>query len=218
MHRRLHFGPAELPWDELEAQWMRELGARGPRAEAAWSALFAVYGRLFVKRLMLFGLDPEEAQDAAQELWVEISRAAPRWRGEQPVRVYLLGFLKLARVQHFRRRGRRPAAESLDDEAVLDEVDALGAPGQAAGVAPEDWLDFVRCVRRVFARFELDAPALAQLLLLCHVEGLSLEETAEEVGGDATLAKGRVFTARRRIEPELRPCLELWPNREAGQR
>jgi len=214
MHTRNTFKDGDAACDAAEAQWMRELAARGPSAEAAWDALFRAYGQLFVKRLAWkFHPDTEKARDVAQELWIEIARSAHRWPENVPVRIWLRGFLRIAWLRDLDEREERSQLKSIDVEAVLVEVETLLSSGAST---PEDWFDFVRCVRRVFGRFETAHPNMAQLLLLRHVEEMSLEEIAELLGGDANLAKSRVYSARQLIGPDLHDCLELWPNWQRG--
>lgn len=199
---------AQLAGDEAQA------------ADAALTALVMVYGPLFVARLHFYGLPVEDAQDAAQELWMEIARAAPRFRGESPVRSFLLGFLKTAKTRYFSERGKLPPLDSASDDAVAASMElTMQALGPTAAQA-DGWadFDFLRCVRRAFAAFEQKHPRLASLLLLRHVEELSLEEIVALVGGRPEQAKAEVFSARNRFRPDVDPCLGLWTNRGRGKR
>ena len=82
--------------------------ARGvPHAEAALTNLFNAYGALFVRRLNSFHIELDDAREIAQDLWIEIARAAVRYRPDRgPVRFFLLGFLRTARLRYFRRAAR----------------------------------------------------------------------------------------------------------------
>lgn len=216
MHRRHDFKQGDPAWETLERQWMEQLAVGGREARDALSNLFRAYNPLFVKRLRLFGLADEDAQETAQELWLEVARAAPRYEGQAPVRLFLLGFLKTAKLRHFSDRKDEPRIDSLSDDDVVAQSEvslALLAHPAAAGPG---WLDFVRCVRGAFAAFEREHPRLARLLLLRHVEEWSLDEMAQQLGGNAERAKAEVYSARRKFEPTVADCLELWPNRSGG--
>jgi DNA-directed RNA polymerase specialized sigma24 family protein len=211
-HVRQDFREADEATEASEARWMRALGAGGPEAEAAFTSLHAVYGKLFVRRLRRLGLEPDDAQDAAQEVWLDVIRAAPKWRGDVPVRVYLRGFLRIAQLRWSSNRKDAPAFETFVEPDDVDGRVATMVPALSSGT-PDEWSDFVRCVERALARLEHVQPRLVQLLLLHHVAEASLEEIVEVLGGDAKLAKSQLFSARRRAEPDLLPCLDLWPNR-----
>jgi len=216
MHRRSDFKQGDPTWDPLEAQWMAQMAAGGPAADEALSSLFMVYGPLFVARLHHYGLDPQEAQDVAQDLWMEVARAAPRYRADAPVRSFLLGFLKTAKTRYFSERGKLPPLASTSDEVVAATMEL--AMQELSDALPDDWdrFDLVRCVRRAFAAFERAHPHLARLLMLRHVEEMSLEEIVALLGGITERAKAEVFSARNKFRPDMTPCLGLWPNRKRG--
>ncbi len=209
MHVRPDFFERDASWDALEARWMQGLKDGGPAAEAAFTSLYTVYGKLFVKRLVRFGLPPAQAHEVAHDLWLEVMRAAPKWRGETPVRIYLLGFLRFARLRWFTKR--KEPVEAAFVEADDGEGGAVLPPMSSS---PEDLFDFERCVERALQRLGLAHPRAVQLLELHHKEGMSLDEMAKLLGSDAKLVKSQLFAARRKAEPELLPCLELWPNRD----
>jgi len=220
MHVRTDFSLKNPEWDEIEAQWMNELAVGGPGGRNALTRLFKVYGKLFERRLHRMGMR-QQAEDIAQGLWLEISRAAPRYRGEMPVRVFLLGFLKMACRRFFSELGKEPKELELDEQRDGQEDDTpmvFAPPVSTASKAGVEWFDFRRCVRRALAKFEERNPGMHKLLLLRHVEELSLDEMAEELGGSANRAKGEVFAARRKFSPLIEPCLKLWPDRARSAR
>jgi RNA polymerase sigma factor (sigma-70 family) len=222
MHLRRDFKAADPSWDAAEGRWMRQLAAGDPDAESAWASLFTAYGRLFVKRLAFNGVAIDQVQELAQDLWMEVLRAAPRWRGEAPVRHFLYVLLRDSSARHFKQRERLPKVDSLSEdnafgEADTTEVEAAMALLAHSSATQDEWFDFIRCVRGALIEFEKAHPHLASLLLLRHVEELSLEEIAKQVGGDAELAKSQVFSAREKFRPKVRPCLDLWPNRKRGE-
>lgn len=190
---------------------MAQIAAGGTGADAGLSSLFEAYGRLFVARLHYYGLAIEEAQDAAQDLWMEVYRAAARYDAGTPVRLFLLGFLKIARRRYFSTRSKLPTLDSTSDEAVAASVE-LAMQSLAPASASIGFADFVRCVRRAFAAFEREHPRLAKLLVLRHIEEMSLEEIASETGDTADRVKAQVFSARNRFRPGAEDCLELWPH------
>ncbi len=216
MHRRTDFKQGDPACEVAEARWMAQIADGGPAADKALTSLFLAYNRLFVERLHYYRLDPAEAVEVAQDLWMEVARAAPRYRSDAPVRSFLLGCLKTARLRYFSDRARLPAVASTSDDAVASAVD-LALQVLAPSLADHSALfDVARCVRRAFAGFEQDHPRLARLLLLRHVEELSLDEIVALLGGRTEAAKAEVFSARNKFRPLVNHCLSLWPNRKRG--
>jgi RNA polymerase sigma-70 factor, ECF subfamily len=209
MHQRQNFSRADPAWDEVETRWMAELASGGPAADAALSSLFWAYQKLFVRHLIRMRMNEAEAEDQAQELWLEIVRAAPRYRPDVAVRYYFRGFLGTVLTRHFSKLKQRPPAQSDADESVAEEVEAvlLSMTDFAGGGASR--FDFLRCVRAAFERFERAQPRLASLLLFRHVEEMSLEEIALALGVTAEKVKADTFRARRQFEPLVKPCIDL---------
>lgn len=192
------------------------MAAGGPGANLALTSLFKAYNSLFVSRLNYFGLSVAQAQDTAQDLWMEVARAAPRYEPGVPVRLFLRGFLTMARRRHFSTLKESPQIDSTSDEGVAASVEiALQVLAWSASDGGEHF-DFARCMRRAFSQFAQTHPRLASLLVLRHVEEFSLEEIAQETGGTEEHAKAELFSARRRLQPKAEGCLSLWPNRARG--
>ncbi len=213
MHSRTDFRQTPLSPDKLEAEWMVAMGHGGEPAQLAFDQLFLTYCKLFVRRLSKFGLLPQVAEEVAQDLWMEIAKAAPRYRPEQPVRFFLLGFLRMARRRHFQNLDRLPPLISASDE---DSAGYVEKALQALSLSPRegwDFFDFARCVHRALAMLERENPRLVRLLLLKHVEELSMREIAQAEGGNENSVKVMVFSAREKFRPLAQHCQDLWPQR-----
>lgn len=196
---------------------MEQLAAGGAAAREALACLFRSYQALFVKRLGFLGLPEAEAEEVAQDLWMEVARASPRYERGAPVRFFLKGFLINAQRRYFSDRKKKPPMDSLPDEDLVTPGEVSMAFAEQPASSDPAWLDFVRCVRSAFAAFEVEHPRLASLLLLRHVEECSLEEIAVQVGGTPTQAKADVHSARGKFKPKVADCLELWPDRQRGR-
>lgn len=162
--------------------------------ETAWRELYRREGPAvarFVRRLLGPG---EAADDAIQQVFVELFRSLPQYRGEASLRTWLYriaAHVASRRLRGERRRERYAAA--FEDE-----------PGGAvAAVSPE---------RRVAAREELariaeavDRLPLKQRLVwvLCEVEELSMDEAAAALGVSGGTVRSRLHHARRKVAARL---------------
>ncbi len=145
-----------------------------------------------VQRLAAALVDRSSSEDLAQETFVRGLAALPSWRGEAPVRLWLLAVCRRVCADELRRRTRWRA------HVVCVPV---GAPtGEAAGTHggdPASDHESYDLLRRLDAdrRF---AFAATQLL------GLSYAETARLCGCPVGTIRSRVARAREQLIAELR--------------
>jgi RNA polymerase sigma factor (sigma-70 family) len=219
IHRRLSFRDVNPEWNDLEAEWLRQVANGTPdAARLALNRLFVVFDSLFVKRMNRLLRNRELAEEAAQEIWIKVNRAAGNFRGERPAHIFLLGFLKNARRDLMKKMQRRLPELSGSGETVQAEIEnALVALGRTPEQEAE-FRDFLLCVRQAQARFAKAHPKLALLLRLLHMKGYSLEEVAAREGGNSNSVKQAVFAAREKFIPVVRPCLGLWPQYGGAER
>ena len=162
-----------------------------PRAQRLLWEQHAPHVDAVVRRLV--GADLDLAADIAQEVWVQIFRALPGYRGEAQFGTWahriavnrtlnaLRGVRRLARVE----------AEIEDD---------------VASVEPEG--------ERLLLRQTIDAAAAqlapgARTVFVMHdVEGYTHEEIAEELGITSGGSKSQLFKARAKLRRLLAPLVD----------
>ena len=123
-----------------------------------------------------------EIEDLVQETYLRALRALPRFRGEAPVRLWLLSIARRTCADHVRRRQRqRRLVDRLTAEAACHGAAAAADAGDVS--ATVDLLQRLDRDRR-------EAFALTQL------GGLSYEEAATIVGCPIGTIRSRVARAR----------------------
>jgi RNA polymerase sigma-70 factor, ECF subfamily len=146
-----------------------------------------------VRRLVA---DPDLAADVAQDVWIQIFRALPGFRGESRFgtwahRIAVNGTLNALRRQ------RRLAETSLE----LDE--------DVVVVEPDDEAPFVMAsIEDAAARL---APGARTVFILHDVEGYTHEEIAELLGITSGGSKSQLFKARAKLRRLLAPLIEERP-------
>src|SRR5690606_40275010 len=174
--------------------------ARGERA--AFVSLYREhFGEVHAFALRLLGCSMA-AEDLAHEVFLALPRALARFRGQCPLRSYVLSIPVRRARQHLRAAKRRRAKE----ERAMAEPE-LVAPGPDAAVER----------RELAARLTraLDALPLPQraAFILCEVEERSSAEAGEILGEKAGTVRARVFHAKRALREGL---AELSPQSLAG--
>jgi RNA polymerase sigma-70 factor, ECF subfamily len=128
--------------------------------------------------------DREQAFDAAQDTFLRAVRGFPRFRGDAPVRLWVLAIARRAAADlirgEVRRRGRQVLGD-VPDHGVADGAGRLELE-QLVAALPGD---------------------LGQAFVLTQVLGLSYAEAGEVAGCPVGTVRSRVFRARQRLVAAL---------------
>lgn len=138
-----------------------------------------------------FGVSPEDAQDATQEVLLSLARCV----GELREVAALSNWLFLAVRTHCMRQARR----SLRHAVMLDD----GAPLAIEGATPEEQLVDRQLRQRVSVVLREIDPALRDVLLRRDVFGESAIEAAEALGISVAALKSRLHRARGEVKRRL---------------
>jgi len=171
-----------------------------PRAQRLLWEQHAPHVDAVVRRLV--GVDLDLAADIAQEVWVQIFRALPSYRGDAQFGTWAHR-IAVNRTLNALRRTRRLA--KIETE-IDDEV---------ATVEPEG--------ERALIRQSIDdaaaqlAPGARTVFVLHDVEGYTHEEIAAELGITAGGSKSQLFKARAKLRRLLAHLVEApWPAKESS--
>ena len=161
------------------------------------SAMRALWSRhaphidMVVRRLV--GPDHDAAQDIAQEVWIQIFRALPTYRGDSQFATWAHR-IAVNRTLNALRRTRRLAKLEVD-------VDA-----ETLAVTPDTDRSFVMAsIEQAAARL---SPGARTVFLLHDVEGYTHEEIAAELGITAGGSKSQLFKARAKLRKLLAHLVE----------
>lgn len=148
-----------------------------------------VHVRGFARRLVG---DATTAEDLVHDTFVTLPRAIRRYRGDAPLRSFLIGIAVNNARRHIRAAARRRrAAEALADEPRIASIDA----GEA--------LERKRLADSLSAA--LDELPLEQRVafVLCEAEGRTSVEVAQILGIPEGTVRTRLFHAKRKLRDAL---------------
>ena len=132
--------------------------------------------------------DPDDAADVAQEVWIQIFRALPGFRGDAQFGTWIHR-IAVNRTLNALRRSRRVHLM----ETPIEENTAIETP--------DDEQPFVRAsIREAAARL---APGARAVFVLHDIEGYTHEEIAAALGITAGGSKSQLFKARVRMRRML---------------
>lgn len=191
----------------------------GPQAGPAWSALVDRHGlevwRLIASRVR----DVHEAEDAYQEFWAALPKAAERFRSagpdpERSARAWLMRVAYITAVDRLRRRGsnRLVPMQALDrhEDGMDDHDDHIRRLGTIPAIAldpaerddgPEE--DHAHLAGKVQEAMSNLPEAYRRPLLLHVVGGLSYDELAADLSCTVNHARVKVHRGLKRLREIL---------------
>ncbi len=139
-----------------------------------------------VWRFLAHLTDPDAADDLTQECYLRAMDALPSFRGDSPVRPWLLTIARRCAADAQRRAAARPrlAAGEADPDRCPHPV-----PGPAGAVE----------IRRMLASLDADR---REALVLTQVLGFTYAEAAEVIGVPIGTIRSRVARARAQLVAE----------------
>jgi RNA polymerase sigma-70 factor (ECF subfamily) len=193
------------PWvrvpltDDTEARLVERLVARDERA---FNALVRAYEkRIFALALRMMG-DRAEAEDLAQEVFVQVFKAVSSFRGESKLSTWIYRIAvnlsknrsKYLRVRH---------TDEQDEIAAMEERAPI-VESKRANVSrierPDEMMagrEAEQVVRRAILELE---PSFRECLVLRDVEDLSYEEIGAITGLPEGTVKSRIHRARAQLK------------------
>jgi RNA polymerase sigma-70 factor (ECF subfamily) len=170
--------------------------------EDAFAELVAAHADPVYGALRRFGLDPDEADEVAQEVFVRAWRGLPRFEGRAKLSTWLyrIAFNEAQRALSRRPRpGADPAADGEDPGAALAADELHGPDARALDREFEEVLD------RALAQLPREWRAA---VVLRDLEGLSTAQAAEMTGLRQAAFKSRLHRGRMRLRELLAPYLD----------
>lgn len=161
--------------------------------ERAMRALWAEHSPQVDRLIRRLAGDPELAKDIAQEVWVQVFRALPSFRGDSQFSTWLHRIVVNRTLNAMRVVRRINAAEvSLGEYDVLVDHES------------ERTL-LVASIEEAARRL---SPGARAVFVLHDVQGYSHEEIASELGITAGGSRSQLFKARMKLRRLLAPLVE----------
>jgi RNA polymerase sigma-70 factor (ECF subfamily) len=172
--------------------------ARGGDQDA-FSELVELHAGRVYGALRRFGLDPTEADEVAQEVFVRAWRALPRFQARARFSTWLY---RIAFNEAQRRLSRRPPRRADRD----DELGSVAAPSQPGPEAQSLDRELERKLEDALDELPSD---LRTAVVLRDVEGLSTHQAAGIAGVGEGAFKSRLHRGRMQLRALLEPYLGL---------
>ncbi len=181
-----------------EAQFVARLIARD---EGAFNELVVTYERrVFALVYRMLGRR-DEAEDLAQEVFVQVFKAIDQFRGDAKLSTWIYRIAVNLCKNRTKYLSRRHASDQDDVDAMAERVPLTAAKGVSVGDVsrPDELVEGMQIelvVKRAIAQIE---PDFREVLILRDVEDLSYEEIAAITGLPDGTVKSRIHRARAQL-------------------
>jgi RNA polymerase sigma-70 factor, ECF subfamily len=176
--------------------------ARGGEEEA-FAELVMMHAERVYGALRRFGLDDDEADEVAQEVFVRAWRGLGRFEERAQFSTWLY---RIAFNEAQRRLSRRPPRRAGRDPDPDDPIASLPESPELGPDALTLDREFEQTLERALAELPSDWRAA---VVLRDVEGLSTEEAADVAGVGQAAFKSRLHRGRMQLRALLEPYLQL---------
>lgn len=176
------------------------------RESEAFTELVRLYQhRVFGLLLRMVG-QPDEAEELAQEVFVNVYRGLESYRGDASLRTWIFRIATNQAKNRLKYLSRRRAGlqESLDDHADEAAFMPLGEPVPRPDRAAEG-AEMERVVAAALASLD---PEHREVLVLRDIEGLAYDELAQVLGLAEGTVKSRLFRARYALKQRIAAVME----------
>jgi len=183
---------------EEESELVAKLVARD---EAAFNYLVVTYERrVFALVFRMLGRR-DEAEDLAQEVFVQVFKAIDQFRGESKLSTWIYRIAVNLCKNRTKYLSRRQLGDQDDVDAMIDRAPLSSAKGVSVGdiSRPDELVEGMQLeliVKRAIQQIE---PDFREVLILRDVEDLSYEEIASVTGLAAGTVKSRIHRARAQL-------------------
>jgi RNA polymerase sigma-70 factor (ECF subfamily) len=189
--------------EDNEAEFVRRLVARD---ENAFNLLVVTYERrVFALVFRMLGRR-EEAEDLAQEVFVQVFKAIDQFRGDSKLSTWIYRIAVNLCKNRTKYLSRRHASDTDDIDAMADRAPLSAAKGVSVGdiSRPDELVEGMQLEAIVKRAIDMIEPEFREVLILRDVEDMSYEEIAAVTG----LADGTVKSRIHRARAQLRALVE----------
>ena len=192
--------------DRNEAQFIARLVARD---EGAFNELVLTYERRVYGLVFRMLGRRDEAEDLAQEVFVQVFKAIDQFRGESKLSTWIYRIAVNLCKNRTKYNARRHAGEQDDIDAMAERVPMTAARAATVGdvARPDELVEGMQLediVKRSIQRLE---PEFREALILADVEDMPYEEISQIMNVPVGTVKSRIHRARAQLKALVEKAL-----------
>jgi RNA polymerase sigma-70 factor (ECF subfamily) len=172
---------------------------RSGREAEAFDLLVTAYRRRVHALAYSIVRDQQGAEDVAQDVFVKLWKALPRYDGRAQLSTWIYAITRNASISAL--RGRRPEV-SIDEPDVLQAAEAVASERAGSAAPGRDAAELDRTLARLVAELP---EKQRQVVTLYYLEERSCDEVAAMLAMPVNTVKTHLHRARARLAAELGP-------------
>ena len=202
----LRFARVSLSDDRSEAQFIARLVARD---ESAFNELVVTYERRVYGLVFRMLGRRDEAEDLAQEVFVQVFKAIDQFRGESKLSTWIYRIAVNLCKNRTKYNQRRHAGEQDDIDAMAERVPMTAARAATVGDVsrPDELVEGMQLEEIVKRAIQKLDPEFREALILADVEDMPYEEIAQITGVPVGTVKSRIHRARAQLKTLVEKAL-----------
>jgi RNA polymerase sigma-70 factor, ECF subfamily len=187
---------------ERDRHSLAKIQAGGKALGEGTVELYKTYRRPFLAYFQRNSMDPGQAEDLLQEVFISVVRRAGDFRAESLVSTWMWTIARNKLIDFT--RSARPEVTLDDDGWAAIEASTHYPPEPETGHHHID-----DCVSQAFQSFARQAPDRAEALRRLTLDGWSVEQVAEFVGRTPGATREYLSQCRKKFKTFLEPCREF---------
>jgi RNA polymerase sigma-70 factor (ECF subfamily) len=173
---------------------------------AAFAALVDQYKQPVLNLVTRTLRDPTEAEDLAQNVFVQVWKSAPRYQASAKFSTWLFTIARNLCLNELRRRARHPA-EPLDAPHPEQEGEPLHQVADLQTTSPPAALLQNELEQKIEEALAALPENQRTAVLLCRQDELSYAEIAQVLGCSLSATKSLIHRGRETLKQKLKPYL-----------
>lgn len=153
--------------------------------------------------------DHHEAEDISQEVFMKVYRALKRFRRDSKMSSWLHQITVNASIDFLRRKSAKPAKSMAELDNLSTQEEFMGSSSQ--GFDPVRSTESSQIQNRIAQAIQKITPKERAVFVMCHYNGLKMNEAAETMNITVGTVKSLLFRAIRKLRKELSPFLNTYP-------
>ncbi len=174
--------------------------------KAAFTLLVEKYKQPVINLIARMLRDETEAEDLAQNVFVQVYKSAHRYRTSAKFSTWLFTIARNICFNEIRRRSRHPA-ESLDAPHPEQADQPLHQFEDRKTFSPPDSLLHAELAQKIEGALAELPEKQRTAILLCRQEELSYEDIAKVLGCSLSATKSLIHRGRETLKQKLKPYL-----------
>ena len=200
------FARVSLSDDRSEAVFIARLVARD---ESAFNELVVTYERRVYGLVFRMLGRRDEAEDLAQEVFVQVFKAIDQFRGESKLSTWIYRIAVNLCKNRTKYNQRRHSSEQDDIDAMAERVPMTAARAATVGDVsrPDELVEGMQLEEIVKRAIQKLDPEFREALVLADVEDMPYEEIAQITNVPVGTVKSRIHRARAQLKALVEKAL-----------